>query len=101
MAQKPQGLHPEDIKSRIRKKFGTLSALGVHLKRSPNTISNAIYQPGYSVPLERQIADAIGMEPYEVFPDRFHNDGSPVRVRADRTPTCPLPDAHRQNGAAA
>ncbi|MCW4589395.1 helix-turn-helix domain-containing protein [Gluconacetobacter entanii] len=102
MAQKPSGMHVEDIKAPLRKKYGSLAALSRHLGKNPNLVSTTISQPGHSVLMEREIAAILGKRPYEVWgPGRFHVDGSPVRTRVDRTPTCPLPDAHRQNGAAA
>lgn len=102
MAQKPSGMHVEDIKAALRKKYGSLAALSRYMGKNPNLVSTTISQPGHSVLMEREIATILGKTPYEVWGrDRFHADGSPVRTRVDRTPTCSLVDAHRQNGAAA
>lgn len=101
MARKPDGLHPEDIKTRLRKKFGTLAAFAKLHRRSPNTVSNAISQPGYSAPLEKLIACELGMQPESIWPERYHVDGTPVSFRADRTPTALNCSAHRQNEVAA
>jgi Ner family transcriptional regulator len=101
MARKPLGMHVEDVKASLRKKWGSLSALSRHLGRNSNAITQALAQPGYSVPLEREIAKQIGREPHEVWPDRFHTDGTPVSFRADRTPTAMPCSTHRQNEVAA
>ncbi|MFT9091542.1 MAG: helix-turn-helix domain-containing protein [Gluconacetobacter sp.] len=101
MARKPIGMHVEDIKAALRKKFGTLAALSRHLGVHPNTVSITINQPGHSVPMERKICDILGHDPHEVWPDRFHPDGSPVRTRVDRTPTALRGEEHRANGVAA
>ncbi|MFT9018005.1 helix-turn-helix domain-containing protein [Acetobacter malorum] len=101
MARKPDGLHPEDIKSRIRKKFGSMAEFARRNKRNPNTISNAIFTPGYSTRIERMIAEELGMTPQSIWPDRYHMDGTSVSFRDDRTPTALTGSAHRQNEVAA
>lgn len=101
MARKPLGMHVEDIKASLRKKWGSLSALSRHLGRNSNAVTQVLATPGYSVPLEREIAKQIGREPYDVWPDRYHVDGTPVSFRADRTPTALPCAAHRQNEVAA
>lgn len=101
MAQKPRGVHPEDIKACICKKYGTLSAFAVMHGRNPNTVSNAIRQPGYSRPLEKLIAEEMGMKPYDIWPDWYHSDGTPAPYRNGRTSTVLPRRTHRQNGVAA
>ena len=101
MARKPSGMHVEDIKASLRKKWGSLSMLSRHLGRNRNAITQTLAAPGYSVPLEREIAEQLGCAPHEVWPDRFHSDGTPVSLRADRTPTALPCGAHRQNEVAA
>nr|WP_298796064.1 helix-turn-helix domain-containing protein [uncultured Acetobacter sp.] len=101
MARKPLGMHVEDIKSSLRKKWGSLSALSRHLGRNPNAVTQALGTPGYSVPLEQAIADELGREPRDIWPDRYHMDGTPVSFRAERTPTALTGGAHRQDEVAA
>ena len=101
MARKPSGLHVEDVKASLRKKWGSLSVLSRHLGRNRNAITQTLANPGYSVPLERAIAEQLGREPHEVWPDRFHADGTPFSFRVDRTPTAMPCSTHRQNEVAA
>lgn len=101
MAQKPIGMHPEDIKAFICKKWGTLAAFSVAKGRAPATASNAIRQPPYSHPMAQLIAEEMGKTPYDVWPDFYHPDGTPVPCRLGRTPTPQSRAAHRQNGVAA
>lgn len=101
MARKPLGMHVEDIKSSLRKKWGSLSALSKHLGKNQNAVTQTIATPGYSVPLEQAIADELGREPRDIWPDRYHLDGSPISFRAERTPTVLTCAAHRQNEVAA
>lgn len=101
MARKPVGMHIEDIKADLRKQFGTLVAVSRHFGLNPNAVSVVLSQPGHSIPTERKIADLLGRQPYEVWPDRYHADGSPVSLRVDRTPTRSDAVDLRRNGAAA
>lgn len=101
MARKPCGWHPERIKMELRKRFGTLRAFAKLHGYSAAAISNAISVAGYSVPLQEIIAEATGETASALWPDRYHDDGSPVSFRADRTPTVLNFQTHRQNGVAA
>ncbi len=101
MARKPSGMHVEDIKASLRKKWGSLAALSRHLGRNPNAVTQTLATPGYSVPIEIAIANELERNPHEVWPDRFHLDGSPVSVRVDRTPTALRGADQRANGVAA
>ncbi|GBQ25032.1 putative transcriptional regulator [Gluconacetobacter sacchari DSM 12717] len=100
MAQKPRGLHPEEIKARLRILYGSLAAFSVLIGRGVAAVSKVIATPGYSVPIEREIAKALGMKPEEVWPDRYHEDGTPVSFTVDRTPTA-LPRADQRAKAVA
>lgn len=101
MARNPTGMHPEDIRAEIKKKFGSLAAMSRHFKRHSNAIANTICQPGYSVPLEAEIAKVIERDVRDIWPARYHPDGSPRRVRDVRTPTRCTASNLRANGAAA
>ncbi|WP_086644999.1 helix-turn-helix domain-containing protein [Acetobacter sp. DsW_063] len=101
MAQKPKGMHPEDIKSALRIRYGSLKAFAIKIGRAEGTVGNAIGRPGYSVPIEREIAKALAMAPEKIWPERYHSDGSPVSMTVDRTPTALRTAAHRQNEVAA
>lgn len=101
MARKPCGMHVEDIKSEIRKRFGSLSGVSKQIGLARNGISNILSQPGYSITGEQKVAKLLGREPYEIWPDRYHADGTPVSRVVDRQPTSTVPADLRQNGVAA
>ncbi|KAB8125249.1 transcriptional regulator [Komagataeibacter medellinensis] len=101
MAQKPCGMHVEDIKAALRQQYGSLVSISQQLGLNPNAISATLSRPGYSVKTERRIAQLLGMKPHELFPDRFHVDGSPISYVVDRKPTRRIPASLRQNGVAA
>jgi len=94
-------MHAEDIKAAIRKKWGTLSALSRHLGKHKNIVAQTISTPGYSVPTERYIARELNRLPHDVWPDRFHYDGSPISVRAERIVSADGTADLRRNGVAA
>lgn len=101
MAQKPRGMHAEDIKAEIRKRYGSLAKFSTMIGRDSRAVSKTIGTVGYSVPIEREIARVLGREPQNIWPGRYHHDGSPVSMTVIRTPTALPCDAHRQNGVAA
>ncbi|MFT8421529.1 MAG: helix-turn-helix transcriptional regulator [Gluconacetobacter sp.] len=103
MARKPcaMPMHVEDIKAELRKRYGSLASISRQLGLNPNALTAAIHKPGNSVRSERRIAELLEMAPHEVFPDRFHKDGTPISHVVDRKPTCRIPDRLRANGVAA
>lgn len=101
MARKPCGMHPEDIKAEIRKRYGSLSSVSEQIGMGKNAISNIISRPDYSIAGEKKVAELLELDPYEVWPDRYHADGTPVSRVADRTPTRKVPADLRAKGAAA
>lgn len=101
MARKPSGMHVEDIKAELRKKWGTLAALSRHLGKNANAVTQTLATPGYSVPTELAIAQELNRKPFEVWPDRFEHDGTPVSFRVDRIPSRSADADLRRNGVAA
>lgn len=101
MARKPCGMPVKDIKSEIRKRFGSLSGVSDQIGMARNGISNILSQPGYSISGEQKVAKLLGREPYEIWPDRYHADGTPVSRVVDRQPTNSVPADLPQNGVAA
>ncbi len=75
----PADWHPEDIKALIRKRFGSLAALGSAWGMSRQSISGAILNPNCSAKLERRIAEALNMKPQTLWPSRWQEDGKPSR----------------------
>ncbi len=75
--ERARGMHAEDIKAALRKKWGTLEAFSAHLGRCRGAVSLAITYPGYSVPVEKEVAADLGLQPRDVWPDRYQPDGTP------------------------
>lgn len=77
--------HPADIKAALDKAGWTLRALAAHHGvKASSTLSHTFER---SYPLnEKRIADAIGVTPQEIWPSRYHEDGSkkPRGLRALR-----------------
>ena len=84
MTQKCTDWHPEDVRAEIRKRFGTMAALGRLLGVSKTAVPNTINQPGYSVKMEARLAEVLGKKAPEIWPSRYHRDGSPISFRAER-----------------
>lgn len=74
--------HPADIKAALDKAGWTLRSLAAHHGLvSSTTLSHTFLR---SYPLnEQRIAAAIGVHPKEIWPSRYHPDGSP-RLRGIR-----------------
>lgn len=68
--------HPADILAALHKRGVTLKGLAAeHELADASTLSKAML---HSYPAsERRIADAIGVHPAEIWPSRYHDDGSP------------------------
>ncbi len=68
--------HPADIKAALDKAGWTLRGLAAHhgIKGS-STLSHTL--EGRSYPLnEKRIADAIGVQPQDIWPSRYYPDGT-------------------------
>lgn len=68
--------HPADIKAALTKAGWTLSALAEeHKLTGSGTLSKAMTQ---SYPIaEKRIADALGLEPKDIWPSRYFDNGQP------------------------
>ncbi len=82
------GIHREDLKAMLRKRYGSLDALARSWGFHRTVIASAIRNPYYSVPLERRIAEALDLSPHDIWPDRFSADGEalPRRRSVPSTP---------------
>lgn len=98
MAQ-PKGWHPERIVAELRMRFGNITDLSVSWGYHRSMVSRVIRDPQASARGERRIADAIGVTPHTLWPDRWTPEGAPL----PRSPqTAPGPASrHRQNERAA
>lgn len=64
-----QDWHVEDIKCELRKRRITLKSLSINAGLAPSTLNNALR---VSYPkAERIIAEALGLEPRDIWPSRY------------------------------
>jgi Ner family transcriptional regulator len=64
-----QDWHVEDIKCALRKKRLTLKSLSIKAGLAPSTLNNALR---VSYPkAERIIAEALGLDPIDIWPSRY------------------------------
>lgn len=72
-------MHREDIKAAIRKSGVSLAQLSTREGYDPGAVSRTLRVPWPAI--EAIIAKQIGKRPQDVWPSRYHPDGSP-RSRA-------------------
>lgn len=74
--------HPADVMAALRKtpERWTLRGLSLASGYSPNAVHEALNRPWPAV--ERIIADALGLEPWDIWPSRYDGDHHPKRGRA-------------------
>jgi Ner family transcriptional regulator len=84
MAHDPKGMHPEDIKAALRRRYGTMRALSAIWKQHPSAISRVLLDPRYSIPTERLIAKALDKPPHEIWPERWSDNGERLLPRGDK-----------------
>ena len=78
MTRKSAIWHPEKIKAELRIKFGSIGAFSRQLQRHPSMVGNVIRRPLYSRRVEMLIAEALDVPVWELWPDRWRPDGSPL-----------------------
>jgi Ner family transcriptional regulator len=101
MAKPTPGIHREDLKAMLRKRFGSLDALSRSWGLYRTTIASVLGNPYYSVPLERRIAEALNLHPHEIWPDRFSADGEALpRRRFVRSTPRTSPETSQKRRAA-
>lgn len=76
-----QDWHPEDVKAAVRKTGVTLTALAMQHGWSESVVRRTLRVPWPAV--EAVIAKQIGRRPQDIWPSRYHPDGSP-RSRASK-----------------
>ena len=72
----------EWIKYQLRAKGTSLAKLARELKVSDTAVKNA-KRTAYPR-MERAIAKALGLEPIDLWPDRWNLNGTPYRIRSQR-----------------
>lgn len=77
--------HPADIKAALEKKGWTLRALAEHHGIKGSSSLSHTFQRSFPLN-ERRIAEAIGVQPQEIWPSRYYEDGTkkPRGSRAGR-----------------
>ena len=95
-----KGLHPEDIKAALRKKYGTVNSfLAAHNRAASNF--NRVLKAPTSIPLERLISEAIEIPLHVIWPDRWLPDGRAIGRSHRQTNTSDADGTQRQNREAA
>lgn len=94
-----KGWHRERIKAELRIRYGSITDLAVRWGYHRAAVSHALRRPLFSQPLEIKIADALGVTPHTLWPDRWTPEGAPL-PRTKQTAPGPAP-RHRQNERAA
>ena len=74
--------HVADIKAALEKKGWSLSRLAFRHGYCRTAAAMSLYRPWPK--MERLIADAIGVSPQDIWPSRYHADGSPKSGRNER-----------------
>jgi Ner family transcriptional regulator len=71
--------HRADIKAALEKAGWTLRKLSQHHGYFPTMANNALERPYPNA--ERIIAEAIGVDPWVIWPSRYDTDHQPIRKR--------------------
>lgn len=87
--------HPEDVKAALRKVGQTLSGLSQSNGYSTSTVGCVLRRPAAGV--QAVIAAVLKMKPQDIWPSRYHADGTPRRRGQYSRPHAA---AQRQNGKA-
>lgn len=84
MTKKPalKDWHRADIIAAVRKTGTTLQKLSRNFGWNRTTLGNALYNPYPKY--ERLIAEHLGITPQEIWPSRYHIDGTPKSGRGER-----------------
>lgn len=84
MPKKPasRDWHKADIIAAVRKTGTSLRAMSRKLGLAHTAIGNALHIPAPKY--ERMIAERLNMTPQQIWPSRYHEDGSPKSGRGER-----------------
>lgn len=78
-----RGPHPEQLKAAIRMRGRTLAELSREHGYGSDAVRKALTRPWPAV--EKIIADFLGTEPWELWPERYDARHEPLRVRKPAT----------------
>jgi len=68
----------EKVKYEVRRRRLTLSALSLRHGYADSAVRKALGTPWPAV--EKIIADFLGIKPWEIWPSRYHTDGTPRSI---------------------
>ncbi|HEX8963783.1 MAG TPA: helix-turn-helix transcriptional regulator [Rhodocyclaceae bacterium] len=71
--------HPADVIAALHKRGLTLRSLSSEHGLSHNALSHALR--GQSGPSEQRVAEALGLEPRQIWPSRYNADGTRIQRR--------------------
>lgn len=94
------GMHSEDIKAALRKRYGAITKLAQAWGYNRAAISHVIKRGDISVRVERRIADALDMPPFKIWPDRWSPDGEPLPRTGPKSSRFSLPQTAQKERAA-
>ncbi|MGA3799145.1 helix-turn-helix domain-containing protein [Pseudomonas fluorescens] len=86
----------EWIKFQLRLRGTNLAELARSHDLNERAIRNAKQRPYPRV--ERAIAEALGLKPAQLWPERWNADGSPLRQRPNRAETNSVSPKHTEKG---
>lgn len=94
--------HPADIVCALRKAGWSLRGLAIHHGYHPNTLMRATHaaRPTPWPKGQKLIADALGVQPWEIWPSRYTADHEPVDRRYN-DPRKFTPSTQCRNGSGA
>lgn len=99
MTRETAGWHAEKIKAELRIRYGSLKAFAESRKIAPSSLSDAITNPMASARVELIVADALGISPFDLWPDRWTEDGRKISraelVRVLKTEQAPGAEARQ------
>ena len=83
-AKKPanRDWHKADIIAALWKLGTSLHRISREQNYHPNALNNALHRPWPKA--ERIIADVLGTTPQQIWPSRYHTDGTPRSGRGER-----------------
>lgn len=99
IARKEKGWHPEEIKAAIRMRGSTMADLSRQNGYVDSVVKQVLRKPWPAV--ERIVADFLGVEPSEIWPDRYGPDGMPNRLLFGRVKFTPKENARQRKNTRA
>lgn len=102
MSFRTTGINPEDIKSELRKKYGTLRSISLQLGLSKNAVSAVLCDLCHSIKTERLVAELLNKTPSEVWGnERFDRNGDAKPRTKNNRQIIAVPARLRKEGMAA